>query len=317
LKKIYRNEIRIKEKEQGRHEIRVGVNHCIIGEARVGSRAMAALLALLSSLLWGSADYFGGILSKKYKALAVTGTSQIFGLIVGVSAVLITGAYVPPSLAWNGYFVSGAIAGIAGLIGLICLYAGLASGRMGVVAPISSLSAIIPLTIAFIGGERASTFQLIGMAVALTGAFLASGPELKEATARPILLGVAAAISFGISLTFLWRGSESEPLLTMTSMRIASVTVVLLIAIRYRSTGGISRNYIPILIFVGAADFLANLTLGIATTKGLVSIAVVLGSLFPIVTAVLAYFFLKERLLPVQYLGVVAAVSGVATIAIG
>lgn len=278
---------------------------------------MAALLALLSSLLWGTSDFLGGNLSKRYKALAVTGLSQVFGLTFALLAVVLTGSFVAPTLDFDGYFVSGVIAGLAGFIGLVSLYTGLATGRMGVVAPISSLSALVPLFVAFAGGERASSVQLVGMAIALAGAFMASGPELKGATIRPILLGVSAAIFFGISLTFLWKGSETAPLLTMTSMRVASVTVVLLLAIYFKTTGGFSRRDYPALIFVGIADFLANLTLGIATTQGLVSIAIVLGSLFPIVTALLAFGILKERLHTIQYFGVFAAVTGVATIALG
>lgn len=278
---------------------------------------MAALLALLSSLLWGTSDFLGGNLSKRYKALAVTGLSQVFGLIFAISAVLVTGSFVAPTLDFDGYFISGVIAGLAGFVGLVSLYTGLATGRMGVVAPISSLSALVPLIVAFVGGERATGVQIIGMAIALAGAFMASGPELKGATIRPILLGVSAAVFFGFSLLFLWKGSESAPLLTMTSMRIASVTIVLLLALYFRTTGGFSKRDIPILIFVGIADFLANLTLGIATTKGLVSVAIVLGSLFPIVTALLAFGLLKERLHKIQYVGVVAAVTGVVTIAIG
>lgn len=278
---------------------------------------MASLLALLSSLLWGTSDFLGGNLSKRYKALAVTGLSQVFGLIFAASIVFITGGYQTPSLDFDGYFISGVIAGLAGFIGLISLYSGLATGRMGVVAPISSLSALVPLVIAYIGGERATSIQIFGMVIALTGAFLASGPELKGATIKPILLGVSAALFFGISLTFMWRGSESEPLLTMTSMRIASVTVVITLALYFKTTGGFSKKDLPALIFVGIADFLANLTLGIATTEGLVSIAIVLGSLFPIVTALLAFGILHERLHRVQYLGVFAAVAGVATIALG
>jgi drug/metabolite transporter (DMT)-like permease len=103
----------------------------------------------------------------------------------------------------------------------------------------------------------------------------------------------------------------------MTSMRVASVTVVLLLAIYFRTTGSFSKKDYPALIFVGIADFLANLALGVATTQGLVSIAIVLGSLFPIVTALLAFGILKERLHTVQYFGVIAAVTGVATIAVG
>lgn len=276
---------------------------------------MAALLALLSSLLWGSADFLGGTLSKRHRAFAVTGLSQLFGLVVGLVAVIVTGAYIAPTLAFDGFFISGAIAGIAGLIGLISLYSGLATGRMGVVAPISALSALVPLAIAFIEGERVSALQVLGMAIALAGAFMASGPELRGASSRPILLGLSAALFFGISLTFLWQGSEDDPLLTMVSMRIASVSIVISVAIALRNRGNFTKRDMPALIFVGSADFLANLTLGIATTKGLASVAFVLGSLFPIVTALLAFGIHKERLLKVQYFGIIAAVAGVATIA--
>lgn len=276
---------------------------------------MAAILALLSSLLWGSADFLGGTLSKRHRAFAVTGLSQIFGLLVGLIAMAVTGAYLAPTLAFDGFFISGAIAGIAGLIGLVSLYSGLATGRMGVVAPISALSALVPLAIAFIEGERVSPLQILGMAIALAGAFMASGPELRGASIRPILLGLSAAIFFGISLTFLWQGSEENPLLTMVSMRIASVSVVISVAVILRNRGNFKKQDMPALIFVGSADFLANLTLGIATTKGLASVAFVLGSLFPIVTALLAFGIHKERLLKVQYIGILAAVAGVATIA--
>lgn len=276
---------------------------------------MAAILALLSSLLWGSADFLGGTLSKRHRAFAVTGLSQIFGLLVGLIAMAVTGAYLAPTLAIDGFFISGAIAGIAGLIGLVSLYSGLATGRMGVVAPISALSALVPLAIAFIEGERVSPLQILGMAIALAGAFMASGPELRGASIRPILLGLSAAIFFGISLTFLGIGSRENPLLTMVSMRIASVSIVISVALILRNRGSFKKEDMPALVFVGSADFLANLTLGIATTKGLASVAFVLGSLFPIVTALLAFGIHKERLLKVQYMGILAAVAGVATIA--
>jgi drug/metabolite transporter (DMT)-like permease len=68
------------------------------------------------------------------------------------------------------------------------------------------------------------------------------------------------------------------------------------------------------LIFIGAADFLANLLLGVATTKGLVSVAMVFGSLYPIATALLAFKFLNERLHKVQYIGIALAVTGVSLI---
>ena len=277
---------------------------------------MGSLLALLSSVLLGTADYLAGNLSKRFKALAVTGVSQVFGLIFGVSAILLFSDFISPNLSMDGYFLPGIIAGIAGFIGLTAFYTGLATGRMGVVSPISSLSVVIPLVFALSQGERPTSTQTLGIVIAIAGAFLASGPEVKNGLPiKPLLYALVAALGFGTALTFIAVGSETDSLHTMTAMRCASVTICVLIALRYRTIGGFSKREFPLLIFIGVADFLANFLLGVATTKGLVSIAMVFGSLFPIVTILLAYKFLHERLHRVQYIGIVAALSGVILIA--
>ena len=277
---------------------------------------MGSLLALLSSILWGTADYLAGNLSKKFKALAVTGVSQVFGLIFGLTIIALSGSFLSPSLSFDGYFLPGVIAGIAGFIGLTAFYTGLATGRMGVVSPISSLSVVIPLLYALIQGERPSSTQTIGIIVAIAGAFMASGPEIRNGLPiKPLMYAVVAALGFGTALTFIAIGSEVDSLHTMTSMRFASVSICLLIAIRFKTLGGFSKVHLPLLMFIGVADFLANFFLGIATTKGLVSIAMVFGSLFPIVTVLLAYKFLHERLHRIQYIGIAAALIGVILIA--
>ncbi len=282
---------------------------------------VGSILALFSSLLWGTADYLAGNLSKRYRSIAVTGVSQFFGLIFGLTALLIGTFFghelISPTLDFDGYFIPGLLAGVSGFIGLLAFYTGLATGRMGVVSPISSLSVLIPLSVAYLEGERANLQQVIGITIALLGAFLASGPEIKGGLpVKPIIYAVIAAFGFGGALTFIAIGARVDSLHTMTSMRVASVLIVILIAIRFRSLGGFTRSTLPVLIFIGIADFLANLLLGIATTKGLVSIALVLGSLFPIVTALLAFKFLHERLHRVQYLGIAFAILGVIQISI-
>ena len=283
---------------------------------------MGSLLALLSSLLWGTADYLAGNLSKRYRALAVTGVSQFFGLLFGVSVIAIGtqfgSPFIRPTLQWDGYFVAGAIAGVSGFIGLLAFYSGLATGRMGVVSPISSLSVLIPLTVAYAQGERATTLQTVGITVALLGAFLASGPEIKGGLpVKPLIFAVIAAFGFGGALTFIAIGAKIDSMHTMTSRRVASVSICIVLALTFRTIGGFTAKLFPLLIFIGVADFLANFLLGVATTKGLVSIALVLGSLFPIVTALLAFKFLNERLHKVQYLGIFFAILGVSLIAIG
>ncbi len=276
---------------------------------------MASLLALLSSAMWGTADYFAGRLSKKHHPFAVLGFSQVIGLFVGILIVVISGSWQGKVFGLDGFLIPGALAGIFGYIGLACLYEGLSTGRMGVVSPISSLSTVIPLAYALITGDVLSTITLVGVVIALIGVFCASGPELSQGLpVKPLLLALGAAAGFGLALTFLAIGSQSSALLTMVSMRAATFFVTISLAFKFKTTGNFNKKDMPVLIFIGAADFLANLLLGIACTMGLVSVAMVFGSLYPIATAVLAFKFLNERLHKVQYIGIALAVTGVSII---
>jgi uncharacterized membrane protein len=280
--------------------------------------SLSSFLALFSSVLWGTADFFGGNLTKKYKAVAVTAVSQSFGLLVGVVVIVLSSSWLAPNLSWNGYVIPAILAGLMGFGGLTAFYAGLATGRMGVVSPISSLSVLIPLTVAFVGGEKPSAIQITGMAVALLGGFCASGPEIRGGlSAKPLIFATIAAFGFGGAITFIAKGSEVSPIMTMTTMRLTTFVIALMLFARFKTTGGFSKKDLPILFGIGAADFFGNLLLGIATTKGLVSLAVVMGSLFPIVTALLAFKLLHERLHKLQYLGIFFAISGVAILSVG
>jgi len=276
---------------------------------------MASLLALLSSAMWGTADYFAGRLSKKHHPFAVLGFSQVIGLFVGILIVVVSGSWQGKVWGLDGFLIPGALAGMFGYIGLACLYEGLSTGRMGVVSPISSLSTVIPLAYALITGDVLSAITLIGVVIALIGVFCASGPELSQGLPiKPLLLALGAAAGFGLALTFIAIGSQSSALLTMVSIRAATFFVTISLAIKFKTTGNFNKKDMPVLVFIGAADFIANLLLGIACTKGLVSVAMVFGSLYPIATAVLAFKFLGERLHKVQYIGIALAVAGVSII---
>jgi drug/metabolite transporter (DMT)-like permease len=276
---------------------------------------MASLLALLSSALWGSADFFGGRMSKKHHPFAVLGFSQVIGLFVGLLILVISRNWQGKVFGFDGFLIPGILAGLSGYIGLACLYEGLSTGRMGVVAPISSMSAVVPLAYALATGDALSTLASLGVFIALIGVFCASGPELSQGMPiKPLLLALGAAAGFGLSLTFIAVGSESSALLTMVSMRGATFFVTISIALKFRTTGKFGKKDLPFLIFIGAADFIANLLLGVATTKGLISVAMVFGSLYPIATALLAFKLLNERLQKVQYIGIALAVSGVSLI---
>ena len=115
-------------------------------------------------------------------------------------------------------------------------------------------------------------------------------------------------------MTFMSIGSNSSALMTMVMMRATTFLVTISLALRYRTLGNFSKSEIPVLVFIGISDFAANLLLGIATNFGLVSLVMVLGSIYPIVTALLAFKFLHERLHRIQYVGIVLAFAGVALI---
>ena len=272
---------------------------------------MASLLALLSAALWGSSDFEGGRISKRYPAISVLGATQLISLVFGFALTIAVGE----TQVTAKIFFAGAAAGLLGYIGLICLYAGLSTGRMGVVSPISSLSVLIPMSVALIGGETMSTLTAIGCALAIVGGFLTSGPEFSQGVSlKPLLRAGGAALGFGSALTFMAIGAAEAPILTMVCMRIATAFVTIAIAIRKKGFGGLGRKNLPSLIFVGIADFAANAALGLAVNIGPVAIIMVLGALYPVFTVLLAFFILHERLHKAQYIGGIAAVIGVALI---
>ncbi len=134
-------------------------------------------LALLSSGLWGSADFFGGLMSRRLPPIAVVAWSQTSGLVLGLVVATVTGAWGDPA----GWLPWAVLAGVSGALGLVAFYAALASGTMGVVSPIAALGAVVPVLAGVVAGEQPTGLQTAGIVVALLGAVLASGPELRAA----------------------------------------------------------------------------------------------------------------------------------------
>jgi drug/metabolite transporter (DMT)-like permease len=275
---------------------------------------VAAALALLSSLLWGTSDFLGGTAARRAAALAVVGGSQLLGLI-GISLVAAGAGEWGSELDYLPWAVAG---GLVGMASLGAFYAALASGTMGVVAPIAALGVVIPVGVGLASGERPSLVSLAGIAVAVLGVVLASGPELSGGGAmRPLVLAALAAVGFGVVLVLVARGADTSPLMTLVGMRATSVTVLVTVALAMRSVGGLTPANLPLLAALGAADVGANWAYGEASTQGLESVVAVLGSLYPAVTVLLARGFHGERMAPVQNAGVAVALAGVVLIATG
>ena len=189
---------------------------------------------------------------------------------------------------------------------------------MGVVAPIAAMGVALPVVVGLVQGERPSALQGAGVAVAVVGVVLASGPEARGGAGRkPLLLAGVAAAGFGAVIVCVARGAKTDTVMTLLVMRAVSVAILVAAAAAGRVTLRAQARDLPVLAAVGAGDVGANAMFAVASTHGLLSVVSVLSSLYPAVTVVLARVVHAERMSRVQDLGVVAAISGVALIAAG
>lgn len=277
---------------------------------------MLSLLALASSAVWGTSDFFGGLVARRLPAIAVVGVTQglAFLLLTVVVLVRIALGHPPEWGPWVGWAM---LAGVAGASGLVAFYTALAAGTMGVVAPVASMGVVVPVVLGVASGEEPTVWVWVGILVAVVGIVLASGPELSGAvSARPVLLAGVAAVCFGTALFALDRAARDSLLMALWGMRATSVTLFVVVALALRSVGGTARRDLPQLALIGSADLLANALFATASSRGQVSIASVLGSLYPVATILLARLVLGERLRPIQQLGVLCALAGAAVISV-
>ncbi|KGN38558.1 DMT family transporter [Knoellia subterranea] len=277
---------------------------------------MLSLLALGSSVVWGTSDFFGGLMAKRLPAVAVVGITQSLAFVVLCIAVLVQFSLGNPP-EWGSWVVWAVVAGISGTTGLVAFYTALAGGTMGVVAPIASMGVIVTVSLGVLSGESPSRWTWVGIIVAIFGIVLASGPEISGAVSpRPVVLAGVAALAFGLGLFSIDRGSRESLLMTLWGMRLTSVTIFAVAALALRSVGGARRAHLLPLAAIGCADLLANVLFGTASSRGQVSVAAVLGSLYPVATILLARVVLKERLRRIQQVGVVLALTGAVLISL-
>ncbi|MFF9199447.1 EamA family transporter [Streptomyces sp. SBR177] len=289
---------------------------------------MTALLALGTSLLWGLADFGGGLLTRRFPALTVVVVSQTVAVLVLGTVVLSTGAFdeAGPRL-W--YAVA---AGVVGPVAMLAFYRALALGPMGVVSPLGSLGVVVPVGVGLLLGDRPGPLQFAGIAVAVLGVVLAGGPELRGAPVQrqAVLLTLVAAFGFGAVMALISEASTTVTglFLALFVQRVTNVAVggaALWVSVRrggraLPEDGGGLRAIaasLPALAFVGLADVAANGTYALAAQRGPVTVAAVLASLYPVVTALAARGVLKERLRAVQAAGAGLALVGTVLLATG
>lgn len=274
------------------------------------------LLASLSSLLWGTADFLGGDSSRRLSVLAVTLVAQFSGLLTAVVLFLAT-----DSALSAGGWAWGLGAGTVGCAALVVFYRALSRGVMSLVAPVSAVGGVIPVAVALAGDANASVLAVLGMAIALAGAAgCALAPGRIVLTREALVLALLAALGIGILLALLGAASRapgSSGLGAVLAARVAGFSVVT--AVVAAKAGGPIREALAkpaalaVVPLVGILDTAANATFAVASEDaGRAAVVAVLGSLYPLMTLLLARLLHGERLALLQALAAVSAVGGAA-----
>jgi drug/metabolite transporter (DMT)-like permease len=277
---------------------------------------VVALLAIAGALGWGVGDFLGGIASRRLAVLTVLVISQAVGLVGVYLWVVLAGDAFPGV----GELLPAAAGGVAALAGLAALYRGFALGAMGIVAPISAASPIVPLAVDAVHGRVPSIVQWLGVALALTGIVALSWESSEDGRARVAAgagLAVVAALGFGLFFVGIDAGSDESAAWAVAAARTASVPVAVIAALVTATALTAPRRLLPLVAAVGVFDTGANVFVAAATTGGAVGIVAVLSSLYPLVTVVLAWLVLGERLGTPKRVGGAAALAGAALVAAG
>lgn len=279
---------------------------------------MAALLALISMGLYGGADFVGGLTTRRVPAATVVVTSHLAGGALLLLAVPVLGGdgFVAADVGW------GAAAGAAGALGLVVLYHALATTRFAVAGPMAALAgAIAPILFGVAIGERPAPLAWLGVALALPALLLipgggAGGGGRMVRGGRAAVLGTLAGVAFGLFSIFVSRAGDHSGVWPLVGARMASIPLIAALAVGIRrpllATGG-ARWWA---LGTGVVDMAANVFFLMAIQRGLLSLVVVMTSLYPAVTVALARGVLREQVSAGQYGGLALAAAGITVIAL-
>lgn len=283
---------------------------------------MGVLIAAISALLYGSADFMGGLASRSDRALAVTVWSQFVGLITILAVAVIVGAseVAGSDLGW------GAVGGMCGGVGLLLFYGALAQGAMALVAPITAVcSAVVPVVFGVATGDRPSWLAVVGLVCAFPAIVLvARGTDDGSASRlspRLVAQSLAAGSMFGLFFVAFSYPGDDAGFFPAVAARVASVTLLgLTTAITVargvdRSEFAIAPGSRWMVIGTGVFDVSANAAFLVATRYGMLSLVSVVSAMYPATTVALARAALHERLVPAQIAGMVLAAAAVGLVA--
>ena len=283
--------------------------------------AVTALLAILSAVLAGGADFFGGLASRTASALRVAALEQVAGLpLAFLFAVLVHAE------GMGGGDVGLALAsGVAVGSGFACFYSAMSRGLISVVAPLAAVTgAAVPVLYALARGERPAAAASIGIAIALVAVVIVSvapsSGEHPHLAVTPDLVGLSiiAGGCFGAFYVFFSAISDDAGLWPVALERVAAaVTLIVIAVVLTRGPLAVSARLGVLVVVIGVLEVGATVPLLLALQRGPIAIASVLASLYPVTTVMLAALVLRERLSRLQLAGVVLALAAVVLVSAG
>ena len=274
---------------------------------------MPVLLSALSALMYGAADFCGGLGTKKASLVPVLVFSQLIGLALAVCGAFALAEPFPRAvdLGW------GAIAGICGAGGLAALYLAIATTPVAIASPAAAVvGAAIPVALGVITGERPTMLHWLGIALALPALALLTAGKVESsdrgAVRRAALLGCVAGCGFGLFFFAISRTSHASGLWPLVAGRVSTLTLISGFALVTRRSLRPAAQGIPFIVLSGLLDMGANIAFLLASRQGPLTTAAVVTSLYPGPTVLLALVVFRERLGASRAAGLVLALAGVA-----
>ena len=287
---------------------------------------LTVVIGLASALVYGTADFFGGLAAKRLGAVLATAIAAGVGLLLILALLPIVGG------EWSSEALQlGALSGLTGAVAIGLLYACLAIGPMSILSPLTAVvSAIVPMAVGLARGEAVGVLGGVALAIALVAVVLVGFVPERGAvrpSPRGVLMAVGSGAAIGAFLVILDAAPDDSGLVPLVANRgvnsavMFALALVMVLAARRRGRSPRPRADlvagIRLALICGVFDALANLGLLWGVRIGDLSVIAVLTALYPAGTIILARVVLKERIATVQYLGLALAIAASAMLALG
>ncbi len=309
---------------------------------------LSAVIALVGAVVYGSADFLGGLAARRLRSIVVTAVAAVAGLAALLLAQpLFVGVWSAPDIAW------GVLGGVVSVVAIALLYACLAIGPMSILSPLTAVvSAVAPMLWGLlVKGDALAPIGYAGLALALVAVVLVGfipGEKIVRPSARGLAMAVGAGLAIGAFLIILDQTSADSGLVPVVTSRatsgVVTVAIVGVLALAATRRGESARSVLEVdglplgatpsghadlehassgvvrviattrqawwlAIACGIADAAANAFALLALRTGDLAVVSALTALYPAGTILLAALVLRERVAAVQWVGLGLALA--------